>query len=498
MIDHYLFFHFQTFLHLEIMPNSKRKNKKNLQKNKKNKTISLHDEYVEIEEPCLSPITIHEDEEDLNDNDGSSVPSLIFTSAPASALVPAPVPTPTSALASTSTSVSALASASTSTPTPTPALAPASTPILTPISAPVLTPNILNDIQKQLPKINLKNCKLTLIPNAPPPGNSWIWSYFDQFIPIPPYKRIVKCLVEIQEDGIKECGHIMGTDSSTGNFISHLVKHHITEETHNRKIKEVSVSESKKTNQPTIIQMLRSNPAIKNRCDQKFIGILVKDQRPISIRDNIGFVEFIHEFDPNYKFPSEKQCKKLLAEGYNQVKEVLTDKIEKEVVSCSLTMDLWTSKNRSGYLGVTCAFVDNSFQLCETTLAVQYLPYPHTAENIVELLNQIIDMWKLNGKIFTITTDNGSNMVCAGHLMEGIIRLPCTAHTLQLVIGKGLMPAETLIARAKRLMLFFTSPKQTEKLIEIQKRESHLKDLQEEVYIINFIRIFKYIVIYTN
>ncbi|GBC12879.2 zinc finger BED domain-containing protein 1-like [Rhizophagus irregularis DAOM 181602=DAOM 197198] len=68
-----------------------------------------------------------------------------------------------------------------------------------------------------------------------------------------------------------------------------------------------------------------------------------------------------------------------------------------------------------------------------------------------------------------MTTDNGSNMVCAGKLMGELTRLPCAAHTLQLVVGKGLLPAEVLIARAKRLINFFTTPKQTEKLLEIQK-----------------------------
>jgi hypothetical protein len=46
------------------------------------------------------------------------------------------------------------------------------------------------------------------------------------------------------------------------------------------------------------------------------------------------------------------------------------------------------------------------------------------------------------------------------------------------------MPAETLVARAKRLMLFFISPKQTEKLLEVQKKEQHL---QTEVSIILFL-----------
>jgi hypothetical protein len=88
--------------------------------------------------------------------------------------------------------------------------------------------------------------------------------------------------------------------------------------------------------------------------------------------------------------------------------------MKEEVISCSLTMDLWTARNRSGYLEVTCSFIDDLFQLCETTLAIQYLPYLHTANNIIELLNQIIHKWKLDGKILTITTDNGSNMVLVG------------------------------------------------------------------------------------
>src|ERR1043166_571494 len=178
---------------------SKRKSKKELQTNKKNKATSSHNEYAEIEESCLSPITIH-DEDSLNDND-----SLSSTSA--STLVPTPTPISTPALISTPAPISIPA------PIPTP------------------TPNTPDNIQEQLPKINLKNVKLTLIPNAPPPGNSWIWPYFDQYVPIPSYKRIVRCLVEIQgEDGIKECGHMIGTDGSTGNCISHLAKHSIRSE----------------------------------------------------------------------------------------------------------------------------------------------------------------------------------------------------------------------------------------------------------------------------
>jgi hypothetical protein len=42
-------------------------------------------------------------------------------------------------------------------------------------------------------------------------------------------------------------------------------------------------------------------------------------------------------------------------------------------------------------------------------------------------------------------------------------------HTIQLVVGKELLTAEILVAQAKRLINFFTSPKQNERLIDAQK-----------------------------
>src|SRR3954464_4769570 len=271
----------------------------------------------------------------------------------------------------------------------------------------------------------------------------------------------------------------MGSDNSTGNFIVHLASHRITEESHKRKMSEIR--NNSQLSQPRIDEIIRNNPDIKNNRDRKFVGILVKDNRPISICNDEGFMEFIHEFDPNYQCPSDKTIQQLLAEAYNQIKVVLTKKFNEEIISCSITTDLWTARSRNGYIGVTCSFIDTNFEICEAILAVQYVPYPHTGDNICQVLRDIISNWNLTGKVFTMTTDNGSNMVKAGKLMNELIRLSCTAHTLQLVVGKRLMPADVLIVQAKRLINFFTSPKQTEKLLEIQKNTNHLNN-NEVIY----------------
>ena len=297
---------------------------------------------------------------------------------------------------------------------------------------------------------------------------SFIWNYLEKLPPSEKHKRRVRCLVLVATDQI--CGHIMGTDGSTGNFIQHLAKHRVTRDA------DLSQYNHKETQNCDLNK--------KNRLDKKFVGIIVKDDQPLSIRNDEGFREFVKELDPFYELPSDKKIKELLVNSYNHCKKEITCLFEKDIISCSLTLDLWTSRSRAGYLGVTCSFVNSKFELCEATLVIKYLKYPHTSDIIVECLNQVIQEWNLDGKVFTITTDNGSNMVKAGKLLknsDNITRFPCAAHTLQLVVGKGLLPAERLIARAKRLINFFTSPKQTEKLIDIQK---NMKRDQDEV---NFI-----------
>lgn len=53
--------------------------------------------------------------------------------------------------------------------------------------------------------------------------------------------------------------------------------------------------------------------------------------------------------------------------------------------------------------------------------------------------------------------------------MYNINRTACSAHTLQLVIGKSLVVCDVFLARAKRLINFFLSPKQSELLENAQK-----------------------------
>jgi hypothetical protein len=177
--------------------------------------------------------------------------------------------------------------------------------------------------------------------------------------------------------------------------------------------------------------------------------------------------------------------KKLIHQAYNYSLPLIIKRLEKDANSVSLTCDLWTGRNRQGFLGITCSYLDPEFQLHEIVLSVEYIPYPHTAENIGDSLLAVFDEWKLRDKVFIITTDNGSNMQKAIKDMESvtnnILWQPCSAHTLQLVVGKGLNPIKVLIGRAKRLIDFFLRPKQSERLEKIQRR--FMQPVNEQVIV---------------
>jgi len=145
--------------------------------------------------------------------------------------------------------------------------------------------------------------------------------------------------------------------------------------------------------------------------------------------------------------PDEKGIKKVIADTYNSTMPALIEKIRVESKSVSLTTDMWTSRSGQGYIGITCSYIDSKFTLHEITLTVNYVRYPHTAEHSTESVEEILEDWKLREKVFVITTDNAANMKKAVSNMNAIEWQGCNAHTLQLIIGKGLVPVKVLVKR---------------------------------------------------
>ncbi|CAB5336226.1 unnamed protein product [Rhizophagus irregularis] len=245
----------------------------------------------------------------------------------------------------------------------------------------------------------------------------------------------------------KECGKTYKIGTSTSNCSDHLANiHRITQE-----------QEESNVNQ---------NHNIK---DAFFKMTYHQESRQLELCQHLtDWVIY-----PKFQIPNPKYIKLLIFKAYNYSKPLIIEKLEKDANAVSLTCDLWTGRNRQGFLGIICSYLDPEFQLHEVILSVQYIPYSHT-DHIGDTLLAVLDEWGLQDKTFMITTDNDFNMRKAIKDLElaaeNIMWQPCTAHILQLVVGKDLAPIKSLVGHAKCLIDFFMSLKQSERLEKIQKQ----------------------------
>ncbi|GBC46886.2 zinc finger BED domain-containing protein 4-like [Rhizophagus irregularis DAOM 181602=DAOM 197198] len=275
--------------------------------------------------------------------------------------------------------------------------------------------------------------------------SSWTWEYFEE-VDInkqtsdkgEPLKR---CKI-LSADG-KKCGAIHVNDGSTGNAINHLSSEHdITKD-----------DKMKNKNQSTITSIVhtRKHKESRQRELRQFLtNWITEDLQPLYVVQSLSFRKLINELDPAFIIPNEKGIKRIISKSYKSTLPILIEKIRVEAKSVSLITDIWTMKNGQGYIGVTCTYIDSNFVLNEITLTVNHIRYPHTAQHIAESLEETLEEWKLREKVFVITTDNATNMKKAISDMNSIKWQACGAHTLQLIIGKGLIPAKSLILRSAK------------------------------------------------
>ena len=136
------------------------------------------------------------------------------------------------------------------------------------------------------------------------------------------------------------------------------------------------------------------------------------------------------------------------------------------------------------WTGIIAHWLNEQFELNEILLCLEPMPYPHTSRAIREFLTCKVQDFNLQNKVLCVVTDNGSNMVAAIRDWDGIERLPCTAHTLQLSVNRALKRNHRQIHRIQKLVKFFDSAKQSQRLdaaqIEVynQKRRNdvHSRD----------------------
>ncbi|GES86544.1 zinc finger BED domain-containing protein 1-like [Rhizophagus clarus] len=273
-----------------------------------------------------------------------------------------------------------------------------------------------------------------------------------------PFKQtaaIIKPQTKFLLDDGEKCSKNYKYDGSTGNLSYHLIKHGI-----------IPPLES-----GIISPMHTQSASNKNGQKEKELSTLrwiLLTTQPLSTITQKAYIEHMYIIDPQFTVPGEKKLRMMIARSYGYNKEKLK-LLLKTAQSISLTTDLWSSRSKHGYLGLTATWINKNFEIMDVLLEISYFPTPHTAKAITEGIKNAMQKWEIENLVVSITTDNGANVVAAIQDLTPIKRLSCAAHTLQLAISKGLKVVENLVSRTKQLINFFSTQKQIEQLIKVQK-----------------------------
>ena len=197
--------------------------------------------------------------------------------------------------------------------------------------------------------------------------------------------------------------------------------------------------------QPTIMSVLKKVQKY-DRETKKWCHItnavtfcLLKDSLPIYTVDKLGFHRLLKKMDPQYDLPSSKYFSKVAIPAlYKETRQKL-ESVLKEVGFFLPTADIWSSITAEPYISYTVHHINPDWNRESKCLQTLFFPADHTAQNIAEILQDTLEQWGLKPKNQTcITTDNGSNFLCAvrSHLVWPY--LSCFGHNLHLAISNSI------------------------------------------------------------
>ena len=226
------------------------------------------------------------------------------------------------------------------------------------------------------------------------------------------------------------------------------------------------------------------NSSRRSAIDSALVSMIVNDMQPVSICEDQGFIQLVHQLDSRYPIPSRRTLmREMLPKRYDE-KRLEIQTVLNDVSSVSLTTDIWSSIQNIGYMTITAHCLTAKWDLKSLVLQTRELTEAHTGAYIASTLQDSADEWHIADKVVGIATDNASNATAAVAIC-GWRHVPCLAHTLNLVVKDALAvhePHQSTIKQVKDIVTFFhRSIKASDELRKVQKQLNlpELKVIQE-------------------
>ncbi|XP_019115228.1 zinc finger BED domain-containing protein 1 isoform X2 [Larimichthys crocea] len=208
---------------------------------------------------------------------------------------------------------------------------------------------------------------------------------------------------------------------------------------------------------------------------EKICSMIERDLMPINTVDGAGFQDLIAFIEPGYKIPSRPSVTSRVEARFEKKKSELKTKLA-TATGVALTTDCWTALTTESYITVTCHYFNAKWELKSAVLTTTSMSDRHTADNLAEKLNDIVETWGLSGRVTACVHDNARNIVLANNPTRVSWKsVACYAHTLNLAVNDGFAAAgisRAIVAAGRLVKHFHHSTIATKALEEKQEQMS--------------------------
>ncbi|KAL0214782.1 hypothetical protein P9112_006966 [Eukaryota sp. TZLM1-RC] len=197
------------------------------------------------------------------------------------------------------------------------------------------------------------------------------------------------------------------------------------------------------------------------------LKMFIQSGAPYSLADNPHFRNLMNFYNENTVIMSSWSISRSIRNAFSEMRPSMLQRLGQNRHSYSLTLDLWTSRAKRPYLGITAHCVSDDFNLSSLTLDVVRIPHPHSAEiilafvqdalrdinseNIISITFDESSENSDNAELLAITSDNAANVRKALKLFTEkqpkLFHKKCMAHILNLVVKKGLVVVDGLLSK---------------------------------------------------
>lgn len=154
----------------------------------------------------------------------------------------------------------------------------------------------------------------------------------------------------------------------------------------------------------------------QDRCRHEIAKMIIMHDYPLHMVEHPGFIAFVQNLQPRFDMVNYDTVRGDCVATYINEMQKLQRFMGGMPGRISLSVDMWTSPQTTGYVFLTGQFIDNEWKLHRRLLNVVQEPFPESDTALSHAVNSCLKYWTVDNKLASITFNQSPSDTGLEHL----------------------------------------------------------------------------------